>query len=162
MALFAAVIGCMSWLDRVDVPRQGGVMLALALGVGASVLIAASALYGQLAFAVSAAVGGLLLVILLEPSIKVFGAEKMRSGLGGLSLFAVAVPLGLIGGAASVYAQLPGIALVFLALIPMVAVISVFRQFNPWIGITLVTFSGLIVASPALWLAWSATETMGY
>ncbi len=162
VALFAAVIGCMSWLDRVDVPRQGGVMLALALGVGASVLIAASALYGQLAFAVSAAVGGLLLVILLEPSIKVFGAEKMRSGLGGLSLFAVAVPLGLIGGAASVYAQLPGIALVFLALIPMVAVISVFRQFNPWIGITLVTFSGLIVASPALWLAWSATETMGY
>ena len=164
VALFAAAIGCgMSWLDRVDVPRQGGVMLALSLGVGASVLIAASALYGQLAFAVSAAVGGLLLVVLIEPKIKIFDSDKMRSGLGGLSLFAVAVPLGLIGGAATVYAQLPGAALIFLALIPGVAAISLYRQFNPWISTTLTTLSGLILAAPALWLAWSAAESpMGY
>ena len=162
VALFAAAIGGLNWLDKVDVPRQGGVMLALALGVGASVLIAASALYGQLAFAVSAAVGGLLLVVLLEPSIKILGSNKMRSGLGDLSLFAVAIPLGLIGGAATVYAQLPGAALVFLALIPVVAVIPVFRQLNPWISTTLMTLSGLVLAAPALWLAWSAVETMSY
>ncbi len=162
VALFAAAIGGLNWLDKVDVPRQGGVMLALALGVGASVLIAASALYGQLAFAVSAAVGGLLLVVLLEPSIKILGSDKMRSGLGGLSLFAVAIPLGLIGGAATVYAQLPGAALIFLALIPAVAAIPVFRQFNPWISTTLMTLSGLVLAAPALWLAWGSVETMSY
>jgi uncharacterized protein YqgC (DUF456 family) len=163
VALFAAVIGAgMSWLGGANAPRQGGVMLALGIGVGASAFIAASALYGQLAFAVSASVGGLLLVVLLEPSIKIFGVDKMRSGLGGLSLFAVAVPLGLIGGAATVYAQLPSMALIFLALIPFVAAIHVFRQLNPWISVTLTTLSGLIIAAPALWLAWSAAETVSY
>jgi hypothetical protein len=78
VALFAAAIGAgMSWLDRASVPRQGGVMLALSMGVGASALIAASALYGQLAFAVSAAVGGLLLVVLLAPTIKILGSDKI-------------------------------------------------------------------------------------
>lgn len=164
VALFAAAVGAsMSWLDRVSVPRQGGVMLALSIGVGVSALIAASALYGQLAFAVSAAVGGLLLVILLEPMIKVLGSDKMRTGLGGLSLFAVGVPLGLIGGAATVYAQLPGAALISLVLIPAAAAIPVFRQLNPWICTTLTALSGLILAGPAYWLAWQAAESsMGY
>lgn len=164
VALFAAAIGVgMSWLDRASVPRQGGVMLALSMGVGASALIAASALYGQLAFAVSAAVGGLLLVVLLEPTIKILGSDKMRSGLGGLSLYAVGVPLGLIGGAATVYAQLPGAALLSLVLIPIIAVIPVFGQLNPWISATLTTLSGLILAGPAFWLAWQAAESsMGY
>jgi hypothetical protein len=163
VALFAAVIGAgMSWLDSVDVPRQGGVSLALCMGVGASALLATSALYGQLAFAVSAAVGGLLLVVLLEPKIKTFGSDKMRSGLGGLSLYAVAVPLGLIGGAATVYAKLPGIALISLAAIPLVATIPLFRQLNPWLSTMLTTLSGLILATPAFWIAWSAAEATGY
>ena len=164
VALFAAAIGaCMSWLDRVSVPSQAGAMLALSIGVGASAFIAASALYGQLAFAVSAAVGGLLLVILLAPKIKILGSDQMRSGLGGLSLYAVAVPLGLIGGAATVYAQLPDVALISLVLIPGVAAIPLFRRFNPWISTTLITLSGLILAGPAFWLAWQAAESsMGY
>lgn len=164
VALFAAAIGAgMSWLDRVSVPRQGGAMLALSMGVGASALIAASALYGQLAFAVSAAVGGLLLVVLLEPTIKISGSDKMRSSLGSLSLFAVGVPLGLIGGAATVYTQLPAVALLSLALIPVVAAIPVFRQLNPWISATLTTISGLIMAGPAFWQAWQAAESsVGY
>ena len=163
VAVFAAAIGAgMSWINRVDVPRQGGIMLALGVGVGASAFIAASALYAQLAFAVAAAVGGLLLVCLLEPKIKIFGSDKIRSGLGGVSLFAVAVPLGLIGGAGTVYAKLPEAALVFLALIPVVAIFPFFGQFNPWIRTTLTTLSGLILAGPAFWLAWSAAETTGY
>ncbi len=163
VALFAAAIGGgMSWLDRVDVPHQGGAMLALGIGVGASVLIAASALYGQLAFAVSAAVGGLLLVVLLQSTIKIFGSDKIRSSLGGLSLFAVAVPLGLIGGAASIYAELHGVALMSLALIPLAAAISAFRQYNPWISTTLTTISGLVFSAPALWLAWSSVGAMDY
>lgn len=162
VALFAAAIGGISWLERMDVPHQGGVMLALSLGIGACALIAASALYGQLAFAVSAAVGGLLLVVLLEPSIRVFGSNQMRSGLGGVSLFAVAIPLGLIGAAATVYAQLPGTTLIFLALIPAVAIIPMSRQFNPWISTALMTLSGLVVAAPALWLAWQTTESISY
>ena len=164
VALFAAAIGaCMSWLDRARVPGQGGAMLALSIGVGASAFIAASALYGQLAFAVSAAVGGLLLVVLLAPKINILGSDQMRSGLGGLSLFAAAVPLGLIGGAATGYAQLPGVALISLVLIPGVAAIPLFRRFNPWISTTLTTLSGLILAAPALWLAWQAAESsMGY
>ena len=163
VALFAAAIGAgMNWLDKVDVPRQGGVMLALGLGVGGSAFIAASALYGQLAFAVSASVGGLLLVILLEPSVKLIARDKVRSGLGGLSLFAVAVPLGLIGGAATIYAKLPGFALISLAAIPLVAAIPLFRQLNPWVSATVTTVSGLIIGIPAFWLAWSAAETTSY
>ena len=165
VALFAAVIGAgMSWLDKADVLRQGGVTLALGMGVGASAFIAASALYGQLAFAVSASVGGLLLVVLLEPKIKIFGTDTMRSGMGGLSLFAVAVPLGLIGGAATVYAQLPYTALIFLALIPSVAVVQdrLVRPNHPWMSIIMTTMTGLIMAFPALWLAWRAAETTSY
>ncbi len=165
VALFAAAIGAgMGWLEKADVPRQGGVMLALGMGVGASALLAASALYGQLAFAVSAAVGGLLLVVLLEPGIKTLGSDTMRSGLGGLSLFAVAVPLGLIGGAATVYAQLPITALIFLALIPSVTIVQdrLIRPNHPWMSIIMTTMTGLIMALPALWLAWRTAETAGY
>lgn len=163
VTLFAAAIGAaMSWLGRVDVPRQGGAILALGISIGATSFIAASALYSQLAFAVSAAAGGLLLVVLLEPMTKKFVPDQTVSGLGSLSLFAVAVPLGLIGGSATVFAQLPASALICLALIPVVAARPVFKQYNPWIATMLSTVLGLIPAVPAFWLAWSAAGSMSY
>ena len=163
VALFAAVIGVgMSWLERFDMPRQGGAMLSLGIGVGASSILAASAWYGQLAFAVSAAVGGLLLVYLLGPMISKAYSIRSGSNLGILSLMAVAVPLGLIGGAATIYAKLPVAALFCLALIPAVATIPVLRGHNPWLRTTMSTVFGLLAASPAIWLAWDTAGSMGY
>ena len=162
-ALFAAAIGAgMSWLERVDVPRQGGAMLSLGMGVGTASILAASAWYGQLAFAVSAAVGGLLLVYLLGPMVSKSYSRESGSNLGILSLMAVAVPLGLIGGAATIYAKLPITALFFLALIPAAATIPVLRGHNPWLRTTMSAVFGLLAASPAIWLAWDAAGSMGY
>jgi hypothetical protein len=155
VALFAAAIGGgMRWFSQGDVTRQGGTMLALGIGVGATSMIAASALYAQLAFAVSAAVGGLLLVALVK-----YERALTVLGLRDLSVFAVAVPLGLIGGAATVYAQLPGAALVCLALVPIFAAIPVARQQNLWVRTALSTMLGFAPIVPALWLAWRAAES---
>jgi hypothetical protein len=163
VALFAVAIGAgMSWLERVDAPRQGGAMLSLGMGVGTTSLLAASAWYGQLAFAVSAAVGGLLLVCLLRPMVSKSSSGERGSNLGILSLMAVAAPLGLVGGAATIYAKLPVAALFWLALIPAVATIPVLRGHNPWLRTTTSTVLGLLVASPAIWLAWDAAGSMGY
>lgn len=158
VALFAAAIGGgMRWFSQGDVTRQGGTMLALGIGVGATSMIAASALYAQLAFAVSAAVGGLLLVALIK-----YKRELTVLGMRDLSLFAVAVPLGLIGGASTVYAQLSGAALACLALVPVFAAIPVARQQNLWVRAMLSTMLGFVPVVPALWIAWRAAESLSY
>ena len=137
-------------------------MLALGMGVGATSVLAASAWYGQLAFAVAAAVGGLLLVFLLKPMLSKSYPKKGETKLGMLSLMAVAVPLGLIGGAANIYANLPGVALICLALVPAAAAIPVLRGHNAWLRTTISTVLGLLPAAPAVWLAWDAAGSMGY
>ena len=158
VALFAAAIGGgMRWFSQGDVTRQGGTMLSLGVGVGLTTFIANSALYAQLAFAVSAAVGGLLIVALVK-----YERQLTVLGMRDLSIFAVAVPLGLIGGAATVYAQLPGVVLICLALVPVFAAIPVAKQQNLWIRATLSTILGFIPIVPAIWLVMGMAEPMGY
>lgn len=158
VGLFAAAIGGgMRWFSQGDVTRQGGTMLSLGLGVGMTAMMAASALYAQLAFAVSAAVGGLLIVALVK-----YERELTVLGMRDLSIFAVAVPLGLIGGAATVFAQLPGSVLYCLALVPVFAAIPVARKQNLWVRATLSTILGFIPIVPALWLVWDVAGEMAY
>lgn len=161
MALFAAVVtGLLSGLGRNDLAKEGGALLALGIGTGVSSFIAASALYGQLAFAVTAALGGLLLVMLALP-----GKEKTVTGIGNFSLFAASIPLALIGGAATVYAKLPAMALLFLVLVPLFAAIPIEKKFNLqnlWLRGSVAAVLGLLPAIPAIWLALGASEPMGY
>ena len=125
-----------------------------------SSFIAASALYGQLAFAVIASLGGLLLVLLVLPV-----KGKTETSIGGFGLFAASIPLALIGGAATVYAKLPATALFFLALVPLVAAIPVEKKFsiqNLWLRGSMAAVLGLLPTIPAIWLALGASEPMGY
>lgn len=162
VAVYAALVtGLLGWLSRGDIAKEGGALLALGIGTGMTTFIGASALYGQLAFAVTAALGGLLLVLLVLPEEK-----TVVTGIGSLCLFAVSIPLAVIGGAATVYAKLPAMALIFLALIPLFAAIPVDKKLNIqnlWIRGSVAIVLGLLPAIPAIWLALDASEPMmGY
>ncbi|NOX75711.1 MAG: hypothetical protein GXP17_03660 [Gammaproteobacteria bacterium] len=154
VALFAAAISVLLvWFSRQDRVRQGSGVLALALSLGLAALTAASALYAQLAIAVAASTVGLLLVRMLSQRWwPVMEAE--RQGLGSLAVFSAAVPLGLVGGAATVYAQLPPSALLFLLLPPVVAALPLAAGFRPVLRLSILTVLALLAAAPAIAIAW--------
>lgn len=133
--------------------RTGSAALAMAIGTGAAAMIGASALYGQLGFAVAAAMGGLLLRWMIAPG---------RNGFGIAAAVAVAVPVALIGAAATVYAKLPWTALPWLALIPFAARIPVVPRSSRWLRVPLMTVISALPALPALWLAWRAAGDVMY
>lgn len=155
VGLYAAAIGAgLMWFGRQAIYQQGGAILGLGIATGAVVLVSASALYAQLSFAVAAAMGGVLLVVLL--------AKPTPKGLGNLGIFAAAAPLALLGGAATVYAKLPPLALLFLMLVPAFAAIPLVRHENPWLRCTVSTLLALLPALPAFWLSWRAAGPMVY
>lgn len=133
--------------------RIGSAALAMATGTGGAAMIGASALYGQLGFAVAAAMGGLLLRWMIAPG---------RNGFGLAAAIAVAAPLALIGAAATVYAKLPWTALPWLALIPLAARIPVAPRSSRWLRVPLMTVISMLPAIPALWLAWRAAGDVVY
>lgn len=139
--------------------QQGGAILALAIGTGAAAIIGASALYGQLAFAVAASTGALLLAALLFWQWK---REESLVTLQPMALLAAAVPLGLLGAAASIYAKLPAIALLFLACAPLVVRIPLVSAANPWLRLTLATLLASVPVAPALWLTWQAAGPVSF
>lgn len=161
IVLFSALVtGCISWFGRTDLAKQGGTLLALGFGTGTATFIGSSALYGQLSFAVTAALGGLVLVLLFTSARK-----EDTAGIGSFTVFAASIPLALIGGAATVFAKLPGMALLFLLLVPVFSAIPLARKFNIqnlWLQGILVMIQGLLPAIPAIWLAMSASEPLGY
>ena len=155
VALYAAGIGgVILWLNRGLSYRESGALMALGIGTGACALVAASGLYAQLSFAVAAAIGGALLVLLLSKS-------SVKS-LGSLSLFAAAVPLALLGGASSVFAKLPPAALGFLFLIPVFAAIPLNKHGNLWLRTAVSGILGLFPAVPAIWITWKAAGPVIY
>lgn len=159
--IFSAVVtSSLVWLTRDDFARQGGAVLALGFGTGVATFIGSSALYGQLSFAVTAAVGGLVVIRLLAP---VTNGERIS--MGSVALFAATIPLVLIDGAATIYAKLPSMALLFLAIVPLFAAIPVARKLkleSLWIRGVLAMVLGTLPAIPAIWLALNASEPLGY
>lgn len=154
VALYAAAIGAgLMWVGNGIQAREGGSVLALAIGTGAAAMLAASALYAQLAFAVAAAMGGLLLVTLLG---------RGETSLGRLSLFAAALPLGLLGSAATVYAQLPALALLSLVWVPWFTLIPLPQAANRWLRAAQTTLVAMVPAIPAVWLAWQSAGAIAY
>lgn len=159
LAQLAGLILYVAWLVSIfhaweDNPeRTGSAALALAIGTGGTAMIAASALYGQLGFALAAAMGGLLLRWMIWPGQNRFGLS---------AAMAVAVPLALLGAAATVYAKLPWTVLPCLALIPLAAGIPVASQGSRWLRVPLMTLISMLPAIPALWLAWRAAGDVTY
>lgn len=158
MVLYAAVVGAsVVWFGKNDLARQGGGLLALGTGTGILAFIASSALYGQLAIAVTAALGGLLLILLIIPD-----KDAASLSLGNFGLVAAKVPLAIIGGASTVFANLPAVVLVALVLAPIFAAIPVARQQNLWIRGSLAAILGFLPIIPAIWYALSISSPMEY
>ncbi len=146
-----AIAAYVSWLVftthrlNTDGMRAGAAAVALGFGTGAASLIGSSALFGQLAFAVSAAAGGFLVALL---------ATK-KNDAGTLVTYPLALLIGLIGCAAVAYAELAWIVLVILGLIPIAARYTpVLDHWPRWFQIGLLILSSLLVATLALGYAW--------
>lgn len=123
------------------------VVFALALGTGLSALLGATALYGQLAAAIAAAVGPRLLL-------HVLGKPVAAGSVMIVPLVAVSALLGL---GAVVYSKLPWYSLLVLALIPALARVPIPASM-PRLLQTVV--SVLIISVPAalaIFLTWQET-----
>lgn len=146
VAVYAAWIGgSLIWFGNDRFHQQGAAIIALGIGTGAAAVLAATALYGQWSFGVAAATGGLFLYVLLRKSAPHFGTYGMM---------VAAVPLALLGAAATVYAKMPLASLLCLIFITVFAAIPVCRQANDWVRSTVATLLALIPAIPAIWIAW--------
>lgn len=143
---------------------QGLGALSLGLGTAVTSMIAASALYAQLAFsvvaAVAATVGSVWLMRLFrQPSTT---AQYGVGYLGPFGLFAAVVSLALIGASATVYAQLPVLVLLCLAAIPVLAGWSPINVQRPWQRLLVTSLLALLPVVPAVWLAWRAAGQASY
>ena len=134
---------------------QAASTLVLALGTGATTLIGASALYSQLAFAVSAATGAVIVVAMSGPS-----SHAPRPGM--LVWWAAAVPVTLLGAAATVYAQLPLLVLLCLALVPLFAWLPLIKPQQRWLHLIVTCLWASIPVVPAVWLAWRAAGPVSF
>jgi hypothetical protein len=143
-------------LARGRVEPLGGTALALSLGTGGAAILGASALYGQLGFALAAASGGLILAWLIRPHL---------SALGSMAAMAVAVPLAFIGAAGIVYADLSWWVLPCLALVPVAVWVGwkpIGNMKSVWGRMILVTLAGLIPALLGVWISWQSSGDMVY
>lgn len=119
-------------------------LLALAGGTGISALFAASALLGQLAGAIAAAMAGYLLA----------GLFSSRINAGALLVVPTALLCGLLGVAAQVYAKLPWYTLLILAALPLVARVPLPEDRPSWLKITLLLMCLAPVAGGAIYVTW--------
>ncbi len=97
---------------QLDAARAGAAGLMLGLGAGVSAVLGASALIGQYGMALGAACGGFLLLLL---------ALGPRVGAGHALTLTVAVLSALLAAASVLLAQVPWVAVVALALVPLAA-----------------------------------------
>ena len=120
-------------------------LLALAGGTGISALIGASALLGQLASAIAAAMAAFLLA----------GLFSSRLSVGGLLVVPVTLLCGLLGVAAHVYAKLPWMTLLILAAIPLVARVPLPEERPSWLKMLMLLLCLAPVAGGAIYVVWS-------
>ena len=97
----------------------GVTVASLALGLGITATVGASALYGQMAMAIGAAAMGYVLVQIV-----------MKSGnqAGWLLVAVGSASIAMIGPASVVYAKVPWISLLALAFVPLLAQLEIARN----------------------------------
>jgi hypothetical protein len=138
--------------------RAAGALL-LAIGTGVTAMIAASALYSQLAFAVAAAVGSVIVVALTAPSLK-------SANFDLFVLNAAVIPVALLAAAATVYAQMPLIVLLCLAFVPLFAWLferlPIKKPQQRWLALIATSLWVSIPLLPAIWLVWKAAGPVSF
>lgn len=128
-------------------------IFAMATGTAIVSIIGATALYGQLAAPFAAATGAWLLWYL-------FSAQK---GLFSTSFsLAASITCAVLGAAATVYASLPWLTLVLLALIPLVVHIPVKQNGVIVLRVLKLYIAALIPVIAAVWYTARQSADSGY
>jgi len=128
LAVGLPLVGYCGWVLAVagrgsaDLLRTASGAAALGLATGGAALFGASALLGQLALAVGSAAGGVLVAHLVR------GGGDGSGALGA----AAGLPLALLGAAATLYAKMPALALLPLALVPLAPLLPVPQGLPRW------------------------------
>ncbi len=134
--------------------------LGLLLGTGLCAMLGSSALLGQLALALGAACGGLLLAWVLLPGQP--GGEQVHGQ--PLAILPYLMPAVTIGLAAVIFARLPWYALAPLAAIPLATSLVPYRSESRFLTALVGSLPGLILAGATafwVWFAGSSTAS-GY
>ena len=132
--------------------RVDGVLLVLIAGTAVACLWAATALYGQLAGALAAAIGAKLLLDLLGKGV----ATPLLVVLPAVLLSA------LLGVGALAYAKLPWFDLALFALLPLLARLPLPPAWPVWLeGLVIMSVCSIPVAV-ALYLTWQEVGGMLY
>ncbi|MDH3377478.1 MAG: hypothetical protein OEQ39_11040 [Gammaproteobacteria bacterium] len=141
---------CLDFGRRAEIPTLAA-GLALALGTGAVSILSASALLGQLAFGLGAAIGGVFLLV-------VFWKDSVA---GAVFTVPVGILAGLIGYAGYVFAKVPWYALAVLAIVPLAAHIPLPKAWPRIVRAAVHTLLGVIVSAVAVGVVWWLMEDSG-
>ena len=132
--------------------RLGAAGLALAIGTGGAATLGASALLGQIAFGAAAGIGAALLLAVLIARVELGSALTLGAGLF----------LGLIGGAAVLFASMPWYVLALLGLAPLVPLLLPLQPENRFVKAAGHGFAALVPALIAMYLTWKAAPQSLY
>lgn len=128
-------------------------ILALGIGTGIVSIIGATTLYGQLAIPFAAVAGAWMLLYLFN----------MANGRFSISfIFTASMICSILGAAATVYADLSWLTLVFLGLIPVVMYIPMKQNGLVFVKLAITTFMAFIPVIAAIWYTSQQTVDSGY
>jgi len=146
-----------AWLVVVlDTGRQRAIPtvcagVALAIGTGAITLLSASALLGQLGFALAAANGAVLLLAVVWKN----------TSVGASFTLPVGMLAGLLGFAGLVFARVPWYGLTILAVVPLSAYVRLPTRMPRVVLAALHTLIGVGISAGAVALVWWLMEDIG-
>lgn len=130
-----------------DKPLQADSMIfALALGTGLTAVLGATALYGQLASAIAAAIGARLLLQLLGRPV----------AAGAVMVVPLVAVTALLGVGALAYSKLPWYTLALLALVPLLARLPIPSRWPTFVQLVAAVVITALPAIVAIYLTWSA------
>lgn len=124
--------------------QADSLVFALALGTGLTCLLGATALYGQLASAIAAALGARILM----------NAVGKPVAAGNLMVLPLVATCALLAIGAVAYAKLPWYNLVLFALIPLLVRVPMPIGFPPLLRLAGNVFLGVVPAGVAVFFTW--------
>lgn len=143
-ALYVGWLAAMTESLRDRPAAAASAAVALGFGTGACALFGASALLGQVGFALAAAAGALWLIVVFT----------RNSALGSLFTLPAGVLAGLIGAGAAIFSKLPWYSLPVLALVPLLARVPPPKGASRLVeGLIYLSICGVAAASAGI-IAW--------
>ena len=158
LALIIALSWAFEHIAR-DNARLHGAGLGLLLGTGLSATAGASALLGQLALAMAAATGGMLLAWVLLGK-----AGRSAASNHSISTLPYVLAATLFGLAAVVFARMPWYALIPLATIPLAAGLVPVKPDSRFLKAFVYSLPGIVIALATAFWVWQAgaSSASGY